>query len=196
MSSNYYVETPEFIAKHMAESSGKDVMKYYDSPNIINQSDDIFSIGLKVLYSFLDVLSNLASTNFKGMQARSKYANDTQGVSNQVDEIIAKAAKGDDKTKEPLPDSVIDFMRKNGITVDGMSIDEYLKKNGPELDKGQLQAVKASLDNEKNRATDTMSQDQLQLQKMMQSYNVCANNISTLQSGLKDLLMTIARNLC
>ncbi|WP_390622004.1 type III secretion system translocon protein SseB [Yersinia frederiksenii] len=171
-------------------------MKYYDSPNIINQSDDIFSIGLKVLYSFLDVLSNLASTNFKGMQARSKYANDTQGVSNQVDEIIAKAAKGDDKTKEPLPDSVIDFMRKNGITVDCMGIDEYLKKNGPELDKGQLQAVKASLDNEKNRATDTMSQDQLQLQKMMQSYNVCANNISTLQSGLKDLLMTIARNLC
>lgn len=71
-----------------------------------------------------------------------------------------------------------------------------LKKNGPELDKGQLQAVKGALDNEKNRATDTMSQDQLQLQKIMQSYNVCANNISTLQAGLKDLLMTIARSFC
>lgn len=56
--------------------------------------------------------------------------------------------------------------------------------------------MKGALDNEKNRATDTMSQDQLQLQKIMQSYNVCANNISTLQSGLKDLLMTISRNFC
>ncbi|CNI63110.1 MULTISPECIES: chemotaxis protein [Yersinia] len=164
--------------------------------NKVHDATDIFSMGLEVLYSFLDVLSNLASTNFKGMQARSKYANDTQDMSNQVDKIIAEAAKGDDKTKEALPDAVIDFMKKNGISVDGMSIDDYLQKYGPELDKGQLQAVKAALDNEKNRATDTMSQDQLQLQKVMQNYNVCANNISTLQSGLKDLLMTIARNLC
>ncbi|OWF75326.1 chemotaxis protein [Yersinia kristensenii] len=175
--------------------SGNDVIKY-TSPYAVNDSDDIFSLGLKVLYSFLEVLSNIASTNFKEMQARSKYASDTQDMSNRVDEIIAKAAKGDDKTKEPLPDEVIDFMRRNGITVDGMSIDDYLKKNGPELDKGQLQAVKGALDNEKNRATDTMSQDQLQLQKIMQSYNVCANNISTLQAGLKDLLMTISRSFC
>ncbi|CNC54471.1 Methyl-accepting chemotaxis protein [Yersinia frederiksenii] len=195
MSTNTQINLPEHFSTYAVKPSGKDTINNA-APDAVHDADDIFSIGLQVLYSFLDVLSNLASANFKGMQARSKYANDTQNISNQVDEIIAKAAKGDDKTKEPLPDSVIDFMRKNGITVDGMSIDQYLKKNGPELDKGQLQAVKASLDNEKNRATDTMSQDQLQLQKMMQSYNVCANNISTLQSGLKDLLMTIARNLC
>ncbi|HDL8279006.1 TPA: chemotaxis protein, partial [Yersinia enterocolitica] len=115
---------------------------------------------------------------------------------NRVDEVIADAAKGDDKTKKPLPDDVIDFMRKNNINVDGMNIDDYLKKNGPELDKGQLQAVKASLDNEKNRATDTNTQEQLQIQKATQSCNVCSTNISTLQTGLKDLLMTIARNLC
>ncbi|MDA5521500.1 chemotaxis protein [Yersinia kristensenii] len=195
MSTNTYVNIPKYFATHAAKPSGNDVIKY-TSPYAANDSDDIFSLGLKVLYSFLEVLSNIASTNFKEMQARSKYASDTQDMSNRVDEIIAKAAKGDDKTNEPLPDEVIDFMRRNGITVDGMSIDDYLKKNGPELDKGQLQAVKGALDNEKNRATDTMSQDQLQLQKIMQSYNVCANNISTLQAGLKDLLMTIARSFC
>lgn len=195
MSTNAYVNMPKFFAAHAPSSSGNNMIQN-SSPYAVNDADDIFSIGLKVLYSFLDVLSNIATTNFKGMQARSKYASDTQDMSNRVDEVIAKAAKGDDKTKEPLPDEVIDFMRRNGITVDGMSIDEYLKSHGPELDKGQLQAVKGALDNEKNRATDTMSQDQLQLQKIMQSYNVCTNNISTLQSGLKDLLMTISRNFC
>ncbi|WP_145519341.1 chemotaxis protein, partial [Yersinia bercovieri] len=135
----------------------------------------IFSMALSVLYSFLGVLSTLAETDFRGMQARSKYARDVQDNANQVDEVIAKASKGDDKTREPLPDSVIKFMRENGIKVDGMSIDDYLKKNGPTLDKGQLEAVKGALDNEKTSATDSMTQDQLQLQKLMQSYNVCAN---------------------
>lgn len=195
MSTNTYINTPQYLAAHTADPTGVGVNKY-TSPDAVNVPDDIFSLGLNVLYSFLDVLSNVASTNFKQMQARSKYASDTQEMSNRVDEVIAKAAKGDDKTKEFLPDSVVDFMRKNSITVDGMSIDEYLTKNGMALDKGQLQAVKASLDNEKSRATDTMSQDQLQLQKIMQSYNVCSNNISTLQTGLKDLLMTIARSFC
>ncbi|HEG0622563.1 TPA: chemotaxis protein [Yersinia enterocolitica] len=195
MSTNAYVNMPEFFVEPAEKSSGSGMVKN-SSPDVINSADDIFSIGLAVLYLNLAVLSNIASAHFKEMQARSKYASDTQDMSNRVDEVIAKAATGDDKTKEPLPDKVIDFMRRNGITVDGMSIDEYLKSHGPELDKGQLQAVKGALDNEKSRATDTMSQDQLQLQKIMQSYNVCANNISTLQSGLKDLLMTIARNFC
>ncbi|MBW5835320.1 type III secretion system translocon protein SseB [Yersinia enterocolitica] len=195
MSTNAYINMPSFFAAHAAKSSGNNMIQN-SPPYAVNDADDIFSMGLSVLYSFLNTFSVIANDIFRGMQSRSKYATDTQDMSNRVDEAIAKAAKGDDKTKEPLPDSVIKFMRENGITVDGMSIDEYLKKNGPELDKGQLQAVKASLDNEKNRATDTATQDQLQLQKIVQNYNVCANNISTLQTGLKDLLMTIARNFC
>ncbi|MGE4776543.1 chemotaxis protein [Yersinia enterocolitica] len=195
MSTNAYINMPSFFAAHAAKSSGNNMIQS-SPPYAVNDDDDIFSMGLSVLYSFLNTFSVIANDIFRGMQSRSKYATDTQDMSNRVDEAIAKAAKGDDKTKEPLPDSVIKFMRENGITVDGMSIDEYLKKNGPELDKGQLQAVKASLDNEKNRATDTATQDQLQLQKIVQNYNVCANNISTLQTGLKDLLMTISRNFC
>ncbi|OWF80272.1 chemotaxis protein [Yersinia rohdei] len=195
MPTNTQVDMQSRLPVNMTNPSDNNVIQN-SSPDISKDAHDIFSMGLQVLYSFLDVLSNLASTNFNAMQARSKYATDAQDISNQVDEIIAEAAKGDDKTKKPLSDSIINFMREHGITVSGKSIDEYLKDKGPDLDKGQLQAVKAALDNEKNRATDTMSQDQLQLQKVMQSYNVCANNISTLQSGLKDMLMTIARNLC
>ncbi|OVZ74975.1 chemotaxis protein [Yersinia intermedia] len=164
--------------------------------NSLGEHADIFSMGLSAFYEYLDVLESLARSAYDAMHARSKYANDIQGNANQVDSVIAEAAKGDDKTTKPLPDSVIEFMREHGIKVDKMSIDEYLKKNGPTLDKGQLQAVKAGLDNEKTRASDTMTQEQLQLQKFMQSYNVNVNNISTLQTGLKDILTTIARNLC
>ncbi|CFR26352.1 chemotaxis protein [Yersinia kristensenii] len=187
------------IAKYYNNNVNEfDFSKVKDTFNELNNiiNDDIFSMGLEVLYGSLQVLQSLAGQAFKNMEARSKYANETQGISNRVDSVIAEAARGDDKTKEALPDDVINFMREHGISVDGMKIDEYLKKNGPELDKGQLQAVKASLDNEKNRATDSMTQDQLQLQKYVQSYNVTANNISTLQTGLKDLLTTIARNFC
>ncbi|CNI24709.1 type III secretion system translocon protein SseB [Yersinia pekkanenii] len=187
------------IAKYSNNTIGVfDSSKVEDTFNRLNSilSDDIFSMGLDVLYGSLQVLQSLADQAFQAMKARSKYANETQGMSNQVDSVIAEATKGDDKTKKSLPDSVINFMRDNGISVDGMSIDEYLKKNGPELDKGKLQAVKSALDNEKNRVTDTMTQDQLQLQKYVQSYNVTASNISTLQTGLKDLLTTIARNFC
>lgn len=161
-----------------------------------NEDFDIFRMGLAAFYNLLNVLKKLADSDFKGVKGRSDYALDVQDDANQVDEVIAEAAKGDEKTKESLPDSVIQFMRKNDIKVDGMNIDDYLKKNGPMLDKGKLKAVKGALDNEKNGATDTITQDQLQLQKVMQSYNVCANNINTLQTGLKDLLTTIARSFC
>ncbi|MFW5399109.1 chemotaxis protein [Yersinia sp. 1252 StPb PI] len=164
--------------------------------NNLGEHADIYSMGLSAFYEYLDVLESLARSAYEAMHARSEYANNIQDNANQVDSVIAKAAVGDDKKTEPLPDSVIEFMREHGIKVDKMSIDEYLKKNGPELDKGQLQAVKAALDNEKTRASDTMTQEQLQLQKFMQSYNVNVNNISTLQTSLKDLLTTIARNLC
>ena len=189
------ISKPVSFSNHTVSSSQHNGVNNTIS-NDTNEGSDIFSMGLAVLYDFLNVLNNLAATDFKGMQARSKYARDVQDNANQVDEVIAKAAKGDDETKELLPESVIKFMRNNDIKVDGMNIDDYLKKNGSKLDKGQLMAVKGALDNEKSSATDTMSQDQLQLQKVMQSYNVCANNISTLQSGLKDLLLTISRSFC
>lgn len=191
----FQTNSPVLSAANATMSSRNDAVKNGVSVGE-NEDVDIFRMGLAVLYDFLNVLNKLAASDFKGMQARAKYARDVQENANQVDEVVAKAEKGDEKTKESIPDSVIQFMRNNDIKVDGMNIDDYLKKNGPTLDKGQLMAVKGALDNEKSGATDTITQDQLQLQKVMQSYNVCANNINTLQSGLKDLLTTIARSFC
>lgn len=104
--------------------------------------------------------------------------------SNEMDEVIAKAAKGDAKTKEEVPDDVIKYMRDNGILIDGMTIDEYMAKYGDhgKLDKGGLQAVKAALDNDANRNTDLMSQGQITIQKMSQELNAVLTQLTGLIS--------------
>ncbi|WP_202864224.1 hypothetical protein [Arsenophonus endosymbiont of Aleurodicus floccissimus] len=38
---------------------------------------------------------------------------------------MAEVSKKGDKATGELPQAVIDYIRKNGITVDGMSIDDY-----------------------------------------------------------------------
>lgn len=98
--------------------------------------------------------------------------------SNEMDEVIAKAAKGDAKTKEEVPEDVIKYMRDNGILIDGMTIDEYMAKYGDhgKLDKGGLQAIKAALDNDANRNTDLMSQGQIIIQKCLRSLTLSLPN--------------------
>ncbi|QBY41731.1 Secreted effector protein SseB [Arsenophonus nasoniae] len=86
-------------------------------------------------------------------------------------------------------------MRDNGITVDGMTIDQYLAKNGKDLDQGKLQAVKAALETVSNRASDFVSQSQLQLQKVMQSYNVTVSLINSMQTMLAEMNKSIAQNI-
>ena len=136
---------------------------------IASRGDSVLSGGIAVLYMFVNLLSNLADAKYGQMQAKANLSRDAQDKANEVDEAIAEASKGDDKTTEPLPDDVIKYMRDNGIKIDGMTIDQYLAKNGPKLDKGKLQAVKAALESVSNRASDFVSQSQLQLQKIMQT---------------------------
>ncbi|WPM86102.1 hypothetical protein QNH14_14260 [Apirhabdus apintestini] len=55
--------------------------------------------------------------------------------------------------------------------------------------------MKGALDNIGNRASDFISTAQLQLQKMMQTYNVCVSLINSLQSMLSDMNKTIAQGI-
>lgn len=118
-------------------------------------------------------------------------------MSNRIDEVIADAAKGDDKTRKPVPDVVIKYMRDNGILVDGVSIEDYISKHGGTdgLDKGSLQAVKAALDNSANRDTDLMTQGQLSIQKMTQEINAVVTQMTGLLSKWGDLLSMIAQKM-
>ncbi|WP_246029049.1 secretion protein EspA [Parashewanella tropica] len=242
--------------------------------------DSVLSGGIAVLYLFMDLLSELAGQKYREMQEKAKVSRDAQDEANEVNEVIAKVSKEGDKGAEPLPQDVIDYMRNNGIQVDGKSIDDYLNHptkppepqahifltssdgqkldlfryddgtfqsyaelddgkggviqetidpakvqvstdgkdvtyvlNGKtykgsfddpkpddslatvKLDKGQLEAVKDALENVSNRASDFVSQAQLQLQKIMQTYNVSVSLINSMQTMLEEMNKSIAQNI-
>ncbi|ECF6072628.1 SPI-2 type III secretion system translocon protein SseB [Salmonella enterica subsp. houtenae] len=142
-----------------------------------------FAEGYDVLTFLLMVIQAIANEKFIEIQKNSERARNSQEKSNEMDEAIAKAAQEKDpKTREKVPEDVIEYMRRYGITVDGMSIDDYMEKFGApgELDKGGLQAVKAALDNDANRNTDLMSQGQLIIQKMAQQLNAVLTQLTSL----------------
>ena len=94
-----------------------------------------------------------------------------------------------------LEQDVVNYMRDNGFKVDGKTIDQYLKENGNHLDQGKLKAVKASLETVSNRASDFVSQSQLQLQKLMQTYNVTVSLLNSMQTMLAEMNKSIAQNI-
>ncbi|MDR5616350.1 MULTISPECIES: secretion protein EspA [Arsenophonus] len=238
-----------------------------------NSGDYVISGGIAVLYLFMNLLSDMAQLKYNQMQIKSQMARDAQDMANRVDEIIAKIAKEGDKALEKLPPDVIDYMRNHGVTVDGMSIDDFLQQNDPTaallaklrekiaesgadgmqsaswqdvvrymdehgikvdgqrcsdyiwglpevgsrsyqkisrehmqhiadvlaaaggLDQGKLGSVKAALETVSNRASDFVSQSQLQLQKVMQGYNVTVSLINSMQTMLAEMNKSIAQNI-
>ncbi|HFJ2068060.1 TPA: SPI-2 type III secretion system translocon protein SseB [Salmonella enterica] len=154
-----------------------------------------FAEGYGVLLILLMVIQAIANNKFIEVQKNAERARNTQEKSNEMDEVIAKAAKGDAKTKEEVPEDVIKYMRDNGILIDGMTIDDYMAKYGDhgKLDKGGLQAVKAALDNDANRNTDLMSQGQITIQKMSQELNAVLTQLTGLISKWGEISSMIAQ---
>ncbi|ASG88164.1 type III secretion system translocon protein SseB [Salmonella enterica subsp. salamae] len=154
-----------------------------------------FAEGYGVLLILLMVIQAIANDKFIQIQKNAERARNTQEKSNEMDEVIAKAAKGDAKTKEEVPDDVIQYMRENGILIDGMTIEQYMDKYGDhgKLDKGGLQALKAALDNDANRNTDLMSQGQITIQKMSQELNAVLTQLTGLISKWGEISMMIAQ---
>ncbi|EAR2922013.1 pathogenicity island 2 effector protein SseB [Salmonella enterica] len=141
-----------------------------------------FAEAYKVLTFLLMVIQTIANAKFMEIQKNSERARNTQQKSNEMDEVIAKAAEEKDpKTKEEVPADVIEYMRKNGILIDGMTIDKYMDKFGDsgKLDKGGLQAVKAALDNDANKGTDLLSQGQVIIQKLNQEMNAVLTQLTS-----------------
>ncbi|EAS9109853.1 type III secretion system translocon protein SseB [Salmonella enterica] len=155
-----------------------------------------FAEGYEVLLFLLIVIQAIANAKFVEIQKNSERARNTQQKSNEMDEVIAKAAEEKDpKTKEEVPADVIEYMRKNGILIDGMTIDQYMDKFGDrgKLDKGGLQAIKAALDNDANKGTDLLSQGQVIIQKMNQEMNAVLTQLTGLISKWGDISSMIAQ---
>ncbi|ANW22896.1 secretion protein EspA [Vibrio coralliilyticus] len=162
---------------------------------IASRGDTVLSGGIAVLYMFMNLLSEMADAKYSQMQKKSEVSRTAQDMANRVDEKVAEAAKEGDKATRQLDPEVINYMRNNGFTVDGKTIDKYLEANGKDLDQGKLKAVKASLETVSNRASDFVSQSQLQLQKLMQTYNVTVSLLNSMQTMLAEMNKSIAQNI-
>ena len=122
-------------------------------------------------------------------------------------------------------DDVVKYMDKKGIKVDGQSCTSYIwhlpevgERDGQKiskahmqkiadtlagagggdegtLDQGKLKEVKAALATESSKATDFVSQSQLQLQKIMQTYNVTVSLLNSMQTMLAEMNKSIAQNI-
>ena len=65
----------------------------------------------------------------------------------------------------------------------------------PPLDKGQLDVIKGALETDSGRCSDFVTQAQLQIQKTMQSYNVCVSLVNSMQTLLAEMNKSIAQNI-
>lgn len=167
-----------------------------------DKRDSFFEFAYSVMMAFLVFQNTRLTDLYQQMQASTKDARNTQEMANRVDEVIAKAAKGDNKTREQIPDDVIKYMTDNGILVNGMTIKDYIKtqseKRGEKpglLDKGSLQAIKAALDNRVSVKTDLSTQLQMNIQKIMQVYNALTTQLTELIKKLGELLGMIAQKM-
>ncbi|WP_298774057.1 secretion protein EspA [uncultured Shewanella sp.] len=179
----------------------------YQQNYIARQGDNVLSGGIAVLYMFMNLLSEMADSMYADMQAQSDITREAQSYANRVDSAIAEAAKKGDKGSSAIDYDTYQYMYENNITVEGQPINDYLgypQSNGlmtetklSELkqDQGELQAIKASLETVSNQASDYVSQSQLQLQKLMQTYNVTVSLINSMQTLLADMNKSIAQNI-
>lgn len=167
-----------------------------DLPTGTLSSDNPFAYGYSVLQTLLLSIQEIANNQYLDIKESAERARKTQQMSNRMDEVIAEVAKGDDKTRKKIPDDVIKYMRDNGISINGETIDQYIKKSADAsgtLDKGGLQAVKAALDNSANRDTDLMTQGQLTIQKMSQQMNAVITQLTGLLNKWGDICTQIAQ---
>lgn len=165
----------------------------------------VFSHGLDIMYMYLMMLTSLGNSQFDDMAAHSDAALEAQKMSSVVNgKLIDLSLSNDAKEKTKLPESVCDYLNQNQISVVGLP-DGVLSydSNGnwipitsnTNLSRGDLEAIKGSLDNEANRASDYVSQSQLQMQKVMQTYSTTVALINSTQTMLAEMNKSIAQNI-
>jgi secreted effector protein SseB len=170
------------------------------------KGDSIFSGGLSTLYMFMQMLSDQANGKYSAMNDASESSREAQSHLTAIDALLAKlSAGGNNKAKGELPEDIKKYIEDNNLEIPGVcgfdkSTGAWAWEVTPEagkikLDQAQLNAVKGTLENVANRSSDFVSSSQLQLQKLMQTYNVSVSLINSLQSMLSDMNKTIAQGI-
>ncbi|MBT2869657.1 hypothetical protein JQK19_20720 [Chromobacterium violaceum] len=148
-----------------------------------------------------------------------KDSNPAQPFLDKLRDKIAEA--GPEGMRSDSWQDVVSYMDQQGIKVDGQKCADYiwgLPEVGQKsyqnisrdhmqhiadvlagategLDKGQLDQIKSALDTDSGKCSDFVTQAQLQIQKTMQSYNVCVSLINSMSSLLAEMNKSISQNI-
>lgn len=172
---------------------------------VASNGDQIMSGGITTLMNFMNLYSDLAQSKFDVMNARANRARNSQQAANAIDATISQLT--DASSTAAIPSDVLAYLRSNNISISvqnngntsSQSIDQYLASightDGAGLNKGQLDTIKAALETDSSQCSDFVSQSQLQIQKTMQSYNVCVSLINSMQTLLAEMNKSIAQNI-
>ncbi|MGF6812899.1 secreted effector protein SseB [Paraburkholderia sp. Clong3] len=134
-----------------------------------------------MMYDVL-TMQQLAAKKLAQILANSKLARDAQEKANLVDECLSRYTGQDPNDTKDLPTEVRKFMQENGILVDGKAIPDT-----GNVTRGEMQAIKAAIDNFVSRQTDISQQANLEIQKITTTYNYLIEATKTLISKAADL---------
>ncbi|MDR6201326.1 hypothetical protein [Paraburkholderia graminis] len=163
----------------------------YSDFNLLGFAQEVMMYGVLTM-------QQLGAEKFAQIKANSKLARDAQEMANRVDKMISETKQD---YRGIVPYEVAALMRDNNILVDGKNIDEFQNskwdKNSPTpvFSKGDLQAIKAAIDNFVSRQTDIGQQANLEIQKITTTFNYLVEAIKTLISKVGDLNQGIMNKL-
>ncbi|MFM0515636.1 hypothetical protein, partial [Paraburkholderia sp. RL17-373-BIF-A] len=158
--------------------------------------DSLMTDGIAALYTFMAVFTSIAQQKYQEMTAKAERARVSQQMANQVDYIISAITTPGGTGN--LPNEVYEYFKENKIMVTANEdIVAYIKNHGDpignKLKKGELEVLKGVLEADSGRCSDFVAGAQLQIQKSMQSYNVCVSTISSMQTLLADMCKMIGQ---
>lgn len=176
--------------------------EFYSATSV--NGDIVMSGGIAVLYEFMTFFTEMANIQYAEMSAMADRARQSQEYVNVIDNLINGLETPEDTAT--LPPDLIAYMKSQNIYVDynpttgkGGPIDKWLNDighpSGSGLNKGELEMVKIALESDASRCSDFVTESQLQIQKVMQSYNVCVSLINSMQTLLAEMNKSIASNI-
>ncbi|AUH50669.1 secretion protein EspA [Chromobacterium sp. ATCC 53434] len=87
----------------------------------------IMGQAIATMEDIMLLFTELANAKFDQMSKKMEVSRDAQDMANKVEAVLAGIT--DPNGKVSLPEDVIEYMRKNGIAINGMSIDDFLRGN-------------------------------------------------------------------
>jgi secreted effector protein SseB len=161
--------------------------------NSARNNDSPLGTAIVTMSQMMSLLTMLSNHMFDDIQKKTQISRDAQDMANAVEQALSKI-QDPTKDRNAVPADVIQYMRDNGILVNGRSIDQFLgNDSGRQLDKADLSAVKSALESVSGRASDFVQTSQLKIQQMMQTYNITVSMINSLQSMAAEANKSIAQ---